>query len=531
MPRSPICARAKRRRPTRKGRATEPIADAARCFAAGDLDQAARLCLDLIARDPAHFDALHMLGVICSRRGQPADALGYLLRAARFSAGHAQLIVNIGNALTAVRRYPEAIAAYEQARSMGPPDAGLLNNLGLALRGAERITDAVACFRAALEANPAHDASRFNLARALAADGALEEADALLRSMLEGGLTGVPDSRRLDLIDERAHTNMALGRCEEALRILDEGAARHPGNPMIAAHRAFALLTLGRLPEGWEAYETRWLAPDHEAAPPHYRVIDPGEVSGKRVLVTQEQGRGDIIQFLRYVTPLAARGARVILCVYDDLAALARELPDVERVLLPDEVAEYELLTSVMSLPLAFRTDLAAIPADVPYLRVPAARIAPMRWHLGPARARRIGIAWSGSAASHARSALAARLLESLFDRTDIEFHCLQKDIRPDDKLWIEQNGRVRLHQPVLKDFADTAALIAEMDLVITIDTAIAHLAGALAKPVWVMLAFNADWRWLRDRAGSPWYPTARLFRQESPGDWAGVVRAVAAAL
>lgn len=196
-----------------------------------------------------------------------------------------------------------------------------------------------------------------------------------------------------------------------------------------------------------------------------------------------------------------------------------------------DDETGYDLLTAVMSLPLAFATAIATIPAKVPYLRAPACRIGKMRHHLGPKTSPRIGIVWSGSSASLTSSAMPPTALEPLLCRSGVAFHCLQKHICTADRGWLERIGPVTMHEAMLRDFGDTAALIEAMDLVISIDTAVAHLAGALAKPVWIMLPFNSDWRWLSGREDSPWYPTARLFRQPAPGDWDSVVRSVAASL
>jgi hypothetical protein len=211
---------------------------------------------------------------------------------------------------------------------------------------------------------------------------------------------------------------------------------------------------------------------------------------------------------------------------------LAREMPDVELVVGPeDDETEHDLLTAVMSLPLAFATAIATIPAKVPYLRAPAAKIGRMRHHMGTKSSPRIGLVWSGSPASLTRSSMPPAALEPLLRRTGVEFHCLQKDIRAADRGWLERVGIITTHEAMLRDFGDTAALIEAMDLVISIDTAVAHLAGALAKPVWIMLPFNPDWRWLLSRDDSPWYPTARLFRQPVPGDWDAVVKSVTASL
>jgi hypothetical protein len=220
------------------------------------------------------------------------------------------------------------------------------------------------------------------------------------------------------------------------------------------------------------------------------------------------------------------------LSVYEDLVPLAREMADVELVLGPeDDEVGYDRLTAIMSLPLAFDTAIATIPAKVPYLRAPATRIGRMRHHLGAKSAPRVGLVWSGSAASLARSGMQAAVLEPLLHRSGVEFHCLQKDISAEERGWLDCIGVVRAHEAMLRDFGDTAALIEAMDLVISIDTAVAHLAGALAKPVWIMLPFNPDWRWLCGRDDSPWYPTARLFRQPVSGDWASVLRSVVASL
>jgi tetratricopeptide (TPR) repeat protein len=509
---------------------TATIDEAARHYAAGDLVQTARVCLDIIATGQRHFDALHLLGVVCTNRGQHADAVSYLLRADARQPDNGRLQVSLGNAYGAIQRFDKALEAYRKAQHLNVNDPGLFNNLGLTLRALDRLDESIGCYQTALALDPAHIASRFNLGRAVAAAGRLTDAEAIFQQLQRMLPPGTPAERVSDVANEYASTLMAQGRAEEALGILR--AAADKASLPIRANEALILLVLGQFPEAWPAYETRWQSLDHDKPHPDYSVLDPDQIAGKIVLVKEEQGRGDVIQFLRYVRPLAARGARIVLSVYPDLIPLAKELPEVELVLDPDEVeTDYDLLTSVMSLPLAFRTDLATIPAEVPYLRTPADRIGRMRHHLGPRRAPRIGVAWSGSSASYARSAMKVETLEPIWRHLGVEFHCLQKEIRDEDRAWLDRTGIVTTHESMLRDFADTAALIEAMDLVISVDTGVAHLAGALAKPVWIMLPFNPDWRWLLRREDSPWYPTARLFRQPSPGDWEGVVHSVAAAL
>ena len=505
---------------------------AARFYSEGNWTEAARVCLGILESDPAQCDALHLLGVVCAHLGQSADAVGYLTRAAALQPENPKILANLGNAFGGARRFDQAAAAYQRALALHLREAGTLNNLGLALLALDRRDEAIVCFQDALTLDPAHHASLYNLARAKAEAGLFQEAEADFRR-LQAALPAETSADRLaDAAHEFARLYMRQARADEALAVLRDQAARRPDIGMPLWNEALVLLVLGRFAEGWPAYESRWLAPGHDAPHPDHAVLDLDRVAGKRVLVKQEQGRGDVIQFLRYLRPLAALGARVRVSVYDDLVPLALEIPEVEEVTGADAPEpEYDLLTSIMSLPLAFRTDLATIPATVPYLRTPASRVARMRHHLGPAHGPRMGVVWSGSAESRHRSALPAAALEPLLRRPGITFHCLQRDILPEDRAWLDRTGLVVTHECILRDFADTAALIESMDLVISIDTAVAHLAGALARPVWIMIAFDPDWRWLLGREDTPWYPTARLFRQTAPGDWGSAVAAVDTAL
>jgi tetratricopeptide (TPR) repeat protein len=511
---------------------TVTIDEAGRHYAAGNLSEAARACLDIIRGDPLHFDALHLMGVICTNQGQHADGVSYMLRAEALHSNNGRLWANLGAAFGAVQRFDKAVHAYQRALVLGHRDAGVLNNLGLALQGLQRTQEALDTLQDALVLDPAHDSALYNLARAQVAAGSLATGEAEFRRLLARMPTDTPVERIVEVTNELARAVADQGRTEDSLALLRTAAAQHPDIVSFRWHEALLLLQLGRFKEGWAAYETRWDAPGHDPAHPDHGVLDLQRVAGRRVLVKGEQGRGDVIQCLRYIRPLAARGARVTLGVYQDLVPLALEIPDVERVLGPeDDEAQYDLLTAVMSLPLAFHTAIATIPAKVPYLRAPSARIGRMRQHLGAQSAARIGVVWSGSSASLTRSAMPPATLEPLLRRSGVEFHCLQKEIRADDRAWLDQAGMVATHDGVLRDFGDTAALIEAMDLVVSIDTAVAHLAGALGKPVWIMLPFNPDWRWLLGRDDSPWYPTARLFRQPVRGDWDAVVRSVVASL
>jgi hypothetical protein len=295
---------------------------------------------------------------------------------------------------------------------------------------------------------------------------------------------------------------------------------------------ALALLAQGDYRAGWEEYEARWLDPAFTGdepvfEQPAWRGAEP--VEGRIMLLHAEQGLGDTLQFVRYAPMLRRRGARVVLQVQKPLTGLLAGLADAV-VARDGERPPFDLHCPLMSLPLAFRTGLADIPADVPYLSAPPEHLALWAGRLGERRRRRIGIAFSGDAAhpEDAQRSIPAAAFLAAFAGIDAELHVVQKQIRDADAPAL---AGLHVHDAQIEDFRDSAALVALLDLVVTVDTAPAHLAGALGVPVWVLLQHGADFRWLRARADSPWYPTARLFRQPRYGDWDAVLAAVNAAL
>jgi hypothetical protein len=249
-------------------------------------------------------------------------------------------------------------------------------------------------------------------------------------------------------------------------------------------------------------------------------------LKGKTILLHGEAGYGDTLQFCRYAKLVAAMGARVILEVQPPLAPLLSNLEGTHQVLPKGgTLPAFDYHCPLLSLPLAFKTDLDTIPADIPYINSDAARVAVWRDKLGKKTKPRIGLVWSGNPKQkndHNRSLALAELLPLLHD--EAEWISLQQEVRAADIELLAQRTEIRHFGEELKDFADTAALIELMDVVVTVCTSVAHLAGAMGKPTWILLCFNADWRWLLDRSDSPWYPTSRLFRQTSIGNWESVV-------
>ena len=514
-----------------RGRAlpTHGMEAAARYYRAKDYAEAERCCREIIAEDPRHFDALHLLGVLQLDHGAYADAIDWLTRAAELLPDNARVHYHLGNAFLEQKHYEEAEAAFRRSIALNANDASVHNNLGNALGGQQRHEEAVECYRRVLDLAPSHARAQYNMGRSLAALDRLEEAMQSFHAALANPDTQADPDRLADVYGSIGEMLVGLGRYDEAFAVCQTISKFRPKTA--EWNESLYLLLLGRCAEGWRKYEARWHVPDHDAPRADAQVPDVANIAGKRVLLFSEQGRGDIIQFARYAPMLAARGAHVTLQVYPEIVPLLATLDGVEAVIGSDEPEPpYDIACPLLSLPLAFGTELASIPADVPYLRALPERVAAWRKRLGRRRARRIGLAWSGAIEHQGdrHRSIALERLAPLLAVTQCEFHSVQKDVRARDRKWL---GRVHDHGADTHDLADTAALISLMDLVISVDTAPAHVAGALAKPVWIMLPFAADWRWLLDRDDSPWYPTARLFRQQKRGDWEGVVADVVRAL
>ena len=514
-----------------RGRAlpTHGMDAAARYYRAKDFAEAERCCREVIAADPRHFDATHLLGVLELDQGRYAAAIDWLTRACELLPDNARVHYHLGNAFLELKRHGEAEAAFRRSIAIDANDASVHNNLGNALAGQQRHEEAAECYRQTLELAPSHARAQYNLGRSLAALDRLEEAIQSFDAARANPETQADPDRLADAYASIGEVLVGLGRYDEAFAICRQIAEFRPKTA--EWNESLYLLLLGRYAEGWRKYEARWHVPDHDPPRADAELPDIANVAGKRVLLFSEQGRGDIIQFARYVPMLAERGARVTLQVYPELRPLLARLDGVEAVIGSDEPdPPYDIATPMLSLPLAFGTELATIPADVPYLRALPERVAAWRKRLGRRRGRRIGLAWSGAIEHQGdrHRSIALERLAPLLSVAGCEFHSVQKDVRARDREWL---GRVHDHGADTHDLADTAALISLMDLVISVDTAPAHVAGALAKLVWVMLPFSADWRWLLERDDSPWYPTARLFRQKRRGDWEGVVAEVARAL
>jgi hypothetical protein len=380
---------------------------------------------------------------------------------------------------------------------------------------------------------PAHAAAWKNRGAALGGLGRLEEALA----SCDRAIALRPDYA--EAYADRAPALSALGRVEEALESCDRAIALQPDTAEARFNKGACHLALGDFERGWEGFEWRWKSrygPEPSGLPGHPWLGD-SPIDGKTILVQAEQGLGDSLQFCRYV-PILANLATVVLDVPRPLRRLLAGLDRRVRIIGDhDPLPPFDAWTPMMSLPLAFRTTLETIPASIPYLRADPERTAAWRERLSALPGRKVGLVWAGSPFSQQPRAQAMDRRRSM---ALAEFGPLAA---VPGLCWISlQKGDAAAQLPPpgmdlhdwtdeLDDYADTAALVEALDLVISVDTSVAHLAGALGKPIWVLNRYDQCWRWLRERNDSPWYPNARLFRQRTPGDWAGVIRDVVDAL
>ena len=512
-------------------RATQPDPDARlqaayAFFRESRFDEAAALLREVIDVDPECGEALEGLAYIAGRQGDAKAAAGYFERALACLPATAARWHDAGLANQAAGRHARALACFDEALALSPHAVATLHAAALSASETENHERAVQLLATVRDLEPRAWQSHYNLGRALGLAGRYDEEIAAYRRAIE-----------LDPKAVVAYINLGvalrdLHRFDEALRVFKKAVQLDPDHPGARTNRAQTNLLLGQFEHGWREYEWRWK--DGEQLPPPWPNPWRGEspVAGKTLLVFNEQGFGDTLQFVRYVDSLSARGARVILRVQDALFALLSDYPGAAAVIGESEpLPPFDLHCPLLSLPFALGAHRAPIPANVPYLRADSAKRARWRERLAAsAQGLRIGVAWSGNTGNlngrHRSTSFQA--WQPVFDEaaTRATFVSLVKDVRPEDRPLL-RNAPVLDVSDELETFADTAALIAELDLVISIDTAVAHLAGTLGKPVWVLLPYTPDWRWGLERADTPWYPSARLIRQPARDDWTSVMNTV----
>jgi hypothetical protein len=444
---------------------------------AGRLREAEGIYRQILAAQPNHAEAMHHLGLIAHAAGASVAAVELVGKSISLAPGVGYFYRNFGEVLRGARQFEKALEAYRKSIELSGEDASVRQGMGRCLEEMDRVEEAIGEYRRAIDLLPGLAMAHFNL--------------------------GVAVEK--------------LGQLRESIVHFEKAIALLPHYALARMARATGLLRLAEFEEGFREYEARWgLEWMKDRRPVEGKWIWKGsELDRKTILVRGEQGMGDVIHAARYLKLVAERGGRVVVEVHGPLARLMEKVQGVSEVVaIGQALPQFDVQVAMMSLPGIFQTRMETIPAEVPYVKVAeTARGGELR----------VGLCWAGSANPLARHrAVPLEMIAKLAEVKGVEFWSLQK----------ERAGELPMAMkdpmPQVKDFADTAEVIAKLDLVISVDTAVAHLAGAMGKKTWVLLPSVADWRWFVDRQDSPWYPTMKLYRQTVRGEWGEVIERVA---
>jgi tetratricopeptide (TPR) repeat protein len=534
------------------------------------LADAERIYIEVLQRQPDHFDALHLLGVVAIQTKRTVRGIELITKAIGLNAKVAAAHSNLGNALRELKRPQDALASYDRAIALKPDNAETYYNRGLALQDLKRPEDALASYDKAIALKPNFADAYNNRGMALRdlkrPEDVLASYDKVIA--LNPDYAEAHNNRGIALRDLKrpedalashdraialkpdyaeAYYNRGLAlqdlrRPEDALASYDKAIALKPDYAEAYVSQGFCFLLMGRFEQGWRQYEWRKKENKPIAARAYPRPLWLGEqnIEGKTLFIHWEQGLGDLIQFCRYAKLAADLGARVILEVPKPLLSLLATLSGVAQLIeAGSPLPPFDYQCPLLSLPLAFKTTLSSIPATIPYLKANSEKSRLWKERLGERHKRKVGLVWSGGFRPNQpelwfidsrRNIPLAKL--AVLKHPDIDFYSLQKGEPAEAELaelirynW--EGPHIVDFTSQLNDFSDTAALVENLDLVITVDTSTAHLAGAMGKPVWILNRFDTCWRWLLNRTDSPWYPTVKLYRQEKTGHWDDVVQRI----
>jgi Flp pilus assembly protein TadD len=537
---------------------------------AGRLADAEKLYRQILTADPNNVDGLTLLGIVAYQAGNPTMAIQLIQRAIAIRPGETKCHLHLGIAFDSAGRIDDAIASFKRALELQPNHPQTLSNLGKALTKAGQLDAAVTVCRKAVAANPRLAESHLHLGIALAKQGHNDEAIPCFREVVRlrpqdaqaHSNLGLALSREDDLPAAIASYRQALalkpddlnalnslgvclqrdGEIEEAEQCFRRVLLQRPTDPAVHWNLAETLLGRGDFEGAWPEYEWREkiierLVPFPFTGP----TWDGADLNSRRILIHNEWGLGDVIQLVRYIPMIQQRGGRIILVCPSPLwRLLNNRWPNVQLVETGQPPPEYDVRCEMSALPMIFRTTLATIPAGVPYLSADPEMQTQWKSRLPDDGRLKVGLVWANQPNPPGRCPPPSDW--TLLQSNDIWWCSLQKPI----SMTRRRNANEPKAAPIqpappgleltdwtneLNDFADTAALIANLDLILCVDTAVAHLAGAMGKPTWVLLKHVADWRWMMDRSDSPWYPTMKLFRQPRRGDWGTPIQQIAGAL
>ncbi len=518
----------------------------------------------VIVMNPQNAEAYRERGNLFLERGKHHQSINDFDAAIKIQPQDTQSLFNRGVANAGIKRFQQALDSYDLAMQIEDNNAYLHFNRGVALEQLGRFDESLASYDEAISRKYDFTEAHLHRGNVLKALGRLEESIFAFERMIgmnpnyaeayNNRANGLKKLGQLDaaMVDydaairikpdyQEAYNNRGnmlkdTGFYERAMQDYDRALALNPDYVSCHWNKSLLLILLGDYLNGWKLYE--WRMQEPSLRDKHYQLATPGwrgeySLQGKTILIYAEQGFGDVIQFSRYLPMLKAQGANIIFELFQPLNSLFQSMRcEMTLVSKGEAMPAFDTYCPIMSLPYAMKTTLDTIPAEIPYLFADAEKVAGWKKTLGKTNKKRVGLVWAGSTKheNDANRSLALDALDSLL-QVDVEWHSLHKEYRLHDQGILHQYPQLLQHQDAIQDFSDTAALIECLDLVITVDTSVAHLAGAMGKPVWILIPFAPDYRWLLDREDSPWYPTARLFRQPVLNDWDSVIPKIIQAL
>ena len=500
---------------------------------AGNFGQAELLYRQILQVEPRHVDALHLSGLIAHQVGRNDLAVAYIQQALRLHPEFAEAYNNLGRALMLLGKRDEAIASFQQVLRRQPNHAEAHYNLGLVLQEQGRLDEAIASYQQAVRRKPDYAEAYSNMGAAHHVQGRLDEAIASYRQALRCKPDFAAAHNNLGIVQrDHGHLHEAITSYRQALRLKPDYVDAH-------VNLALVLLLQGNFEEGWREFDWRRYSLTESYSRPSSSLAfwDGSPLQGRTILLLPEQGLGDTLQFVRYAPLLKEKGAgKVVVGCTRELVRLLSHCAGVDEVVNEVTLSAYEVHTLLFCLPRLLGTSaVERIPANVPYLDCDPELVARWRARLDVLDERRsslrVGIVWQGNPGHKGDRWRSVRLEQfaALAELAGVRLVSLQKGAGSEQLA--KMPGLAVDLGPELTDMADTAAVMRCLDLVITVDTAVAHLAGGLGIPVWVVLSTVPDWRWLLERADSPWYPSMRLFRQAEPGQWDDVFRRIKIAI
>ncbi|MDJ1176754.1 tetratricopeptide repeat protein [Roseofilum capinflatum] len=532
----------------------------------GEYTQAERVYEQILRQEPENTNVLCLLGMVARVQGKLEEAIACYQRAIALKPNFIEARFNLGNALSASQQTEEAIACYQTLLELQPSHAGAYSNLGLLYHQQNQVEEAKRAYEQAIAIDSNQVESFYNLGNLYKAEQDFDRAIAYYQQALnlnpnfaqallnlgntlqeQEQVTGINLNRRQEAIAyyHRAlqanpnsteayctlgHALIQQGQIAEAILAYQKCLKLNAEEPKAHTGLAFALLSLGFLEQGFSEYEWRWKTEEFTAGNLTQPSWNGEPLAGKTLMLYSEQGLGDMIQMIRYLPWVKEQGAKIILECRPPLKRLFATLPHVEQIVTREEtLPTFDEHASLMSLPHLSKTSLQTIPAPLPFTLPDLSQNSILPETPGQLK---VGLAWQGNR-EHPNNYLRTCSfsdLTPLFNCENVQFYSLQKDLSEGDRLQLEQTP-IQPFPSDCEDLLDTAQIIRQLDLVITVDTAIAHLSATLGKPTWILLHFSCDWRWMLVRVDSPWYPTVRLFRQTQPGDWSTVIFQVQHAL